>query len=439
MLSNIDKVFEKLVYSRVISFFNTNHVLFKRQYGFRSKHSTAHSLINITERIRQSLDKGEYSCGILIDFKKAFDTVDHLILLKKLDHYGIRGTPNNWFRSYLCDRKQYVSGTNSSFKSINHGEPQGSVLRPLLFLIYINDLPNALVYSDAFIFADDTALLYSDKNLKRIRKRLNIDLKLLVHWLHTNKIGLIVDKTEAILFRSAKKKVDYDLKLKLNGKKFQLVSPVRYLGIVLDENLSWTHHKNSLAGKLRKSNGALSKLRHYIPRATIVSIYFSLFHSHLSYGIQVWGQNINENCRIIKLQKTVIRLITFSDFRAHSTSLFLLLDIPSIQNLVFVLNVCLVHQAWNFECPDSIREILSLSVIQSQYETRGALMKLLKRPVAKSTKYGLNSITYQSVINWNQLQINNPTIDLSSISYLKTKKIVKNFVKVALPRLATSY
>ena len=162
----------------------------------------------------------------MIDFKKAFDTVDHLILLKKLDHYGIRGTPNNWFRSYLSDRKQYVSvsGTNSSFKSINHGVPQGSVLGPLLFLIYINDLPNALVYSDAFIFADDTALLYSDKNLKRIRKKINIDLKLLVHWLHTNKIGLNVDKTEAILFRSAKKKVDYDLKLKLNGKKLQLVS-----------------------------------------------------------------------------------------------------------------------------------------------------------------------------------------------------------------------
>ena len=290
MLSNIDKVFEKLVYSRVISFFNTNHVLFKRQYGFRSKHSTALSLINITERIRQSLDNGEYSCGILIDFKKAFDTVDHLILLKKLDHYGIRGTPNNWFRSYLSDRKQYVSvsGTNSSFKSINHGVPQGSVLGPLLFLIYINDLPNALVYSDAFIFADDTALLYSDKNLKRIRKRLNIDLKLLVHWLHTNKIGLNVDKTEAILFRSAKKKVDYDLKLKLNGKKLQLVTPVRYLGIVLDENLSWTHHKNSLADKLRKSNGALSKLRHYNPRATIVSIYFPCstltYHTVFKFG-----------------------------------------------------------------------------------------------------------------------------------------------------------
>ena len=188
----------------------------------------------------------------------------------------------------MIENNVSVSGTNSPFKSINHGVPQGSVLGPLLFLIYINDLPNALVYSDAFIFADDTALLYSDKNLKRIRKRLNIDLKLLVHWLHTNKIGLNVDKTEAILFRSAKKKVDYDLKLKLNGKKLQLVSPVRYLGIVLDENLSWTHHKNSLAGKLRKSNGALSKLRHYNPRATIVSIYFPCstltYHTVFKFG-----------------------------------------------------------------------------------------------------------------------------------------------------------
>ena len=135
--------------------------------GFRRKNSPAHSLIEITEKIKESIDNGKYGCGIFIDLKKAFDTVNHKILLTKLEHYGIRGNVLGWFESYLTDRKQYVfyNGTSSDIATISCGVPQGSVLGPLLFLIYINDLPNISDKLSFFLFADDTNIYYESNDL----------------------------------------------------------------------------------------------------------------------------------------------------------------------------------------------------------------------------------------------------------------------------------
>ena len=183
LLSNIDKIFEKLVHKRLTSFLLKHNLLFNKQFGFRKSHSTNQALITLTESIRKSLDNGDFSCGVFIDLQKAFDTVDHNILLRKLELYGIRGKCNNWFRSYLKGRKQYVflNGKKSNYKEVLFGVPQGSVLGPLLFLIYINDLPKALIFSDVTLFADDTCLLYSNSSLKQIEKRLNIELKLFLN------------------------------------------------------------------------------------------------------------------------------------------------------------------------------------------------------------------------------------------------------------------
>ena len=162
-----------------------------------------HALIEITETIRQALDNKKYVCGVFVDLQKAFDTVNHDILISKLDHYGIRGTANNWFSSYLKNRSQFVSilGYESSTKPINHGVPQGSVLGPLLFLMYINDLQYAIKNSKVFHFADDTNLLNISDSPKNLQKLVNADLKILYHWLLANKISLNCDKTEIIFFR----------------------------------------------------------------------------------------------------------------------------------------------------------------------------------------------------------------------------------------------
>ena len=161
-------------------------------------------MVSLTETIQKSLDSGQFVYGIFIDLQKAFDTVDHGILISKLNHYGVRGIASNWFRSYLTQRKQYVevSGYKSMTAEIRFGVPQGSVLGPLLFLLYINDLHKAPRYSTPFLFADDTSLLNSGNSLVSIGKEVNTDLKLLVKWLNSNKISLNASKTELILFRS---------------------------------------------------------------------------------------------------------------------------------------------------------------------------------------------------------------------------------------------
>ena len=169
------------MFNRVYSFLEEHKCIYLLQFGFRQKHSVNHALIQITENIRKALDEKKFACGVFIDLQKAFDTVNHHILTAKLEHYGIRGVANNWFKSYLSGRTQYVSiqGYDSDDKAVLHGVPQGSVLGPLLFLIYINDLHKAIKNSSVYHFADDTNLLNINTSPKKLQNDINYDLKCL--------------------------------------------------------------------------------------------------------------------------------------------------------------------------------------------------------------------------------------------------------------------
>ena len=192
LLSVFSKIFEKAMYHRIYSFLCKYKLININQFGFRSNHSTEHALISLLKTIKKSLDDNEIVCGIFIDLQKAFDTVNHEILLEKLNHYGIRSKENNWFRSFLTNRKIYVS-INSFFsqtKIVRYGVPQGSTLGPLLFLIYINDLNNALKKCIVQHFADDTSLLFGNKCPSEISCVMNNELQLLTDWLRAHKISL---------------------------------------------------------------------------------------------------------------------------------------------------------------------------------------------------------------------------------------------------------
>ena len=166
------------MYKRLYTFLDNKNIIYDLQFGFRQQYYTSHALINITENIRKALDDGNTGCGVFVDLQKAFDTIDHQILLAKLNHYGIRGVSNDWFKSYLSNRNQYVSinGYKSGLSAINCGVPQGSVLGPLLFLLYINDLNQAIKSCKAHHFADDTNLLCLSNSITKLNKQVNADL-----------------------------------------------------------------------------------------------------------------------------------------------------------------------------------------------------------------------------------------------------------------------
>ena len=216
LLSNIEKILEKLMYKRLYTFLNNSNIIYNLQFGFRQQYSTSHALINITKNIRKGLDDGNIGCGVSVDLQKAFDIVDHQILLAKLNHYGICGVSNDWFKSYLSNHNQYVSTNcfDSGLTSINCSIPQGSVLGPLLFLLYINDLNQAIKFCKVHHFTDDTNLLCLSNSIKKLNKLVNTDLKHLVNWLNANKISLNVKKTEMVIFKSNQKKFEGDLKIK---------------------------------------------------------------------------------------------------------------------------------------------------------------------------------------------------------------------------------
>ena len=325
LLSNLSKIFEKLMHTRIYNFLNKFNCIYELQFGFRNKHSTNHALIQITEKIRKAVDDNNFACGVFVDLQKAFDTVNHQILLDKLKYYGIRGTPLSWFATFLQNRIQSVNinGHLSNKTLVTHGVPQGSVLGPLLFLLYINDLNTAIKHSTVHHFADDTNMLLINKSLKTINKNINHDMTLLCTWLKANKISLNTSKTEILIFRTKNKIITKKLNFRISGQKIIPSKSVKYLGLIIDEHLSWDSHIHILKAKLNRAVGMLAKIRHYVPHTTIKSIYFSIFSSHLTYGSQIWCQTTNNKTNNLSLlQNKAIRIINFKQRDINTNPLY---------------------------------------------------------------------------------------------------------------------
>ena len=427
LLSNINKNFEKIMHKRLYGFFEKQGFFYEKQFGFRQEHSTTHALIDLTEDIRQAIDINKFSCGIFIDLQKAFDTVDHNILLRKLEHYGVRGISNNWFHSYLNNRKQYVSisGSDSKVTNIDFGVPQGSVLGPLLFLIYINDLNHAINYSKTRHFADDTNILNNNHSLKQLQKQLNFDLKQLCNWLKANKISLNCSKTELIIFRHPNKKLNYDLKIKINGKKLIPTNSVKYLGITLDPHLNWSSHVDSLSSKLNRITGMLAKVRHFVPEHTLRNIYFGIFSSLLTYGSQVWGQFFNKHIfRLERIQNKAIRIINFANYRDNTAPLYYKSKILKLSDHIKLENFNYVHNSFNGKLPQPLKNYFQLIANTHHFNTRCANKLNITLPKVRTQMYGLNSITYQSAAFWNFIV----NILSNKQLYYQSKAVCKKYI-----------
>lgn len=228
--------------------------------------------------------------GIFLDFSKAFDTLDHEILLYKLEHLGIRGIPNNLFRDYLSGRKQsvYCNQNYSSFQNLYKGVPQGSVLGPLLFLVYINDIVNASSKFDFVIYADDTTLLLNDTSIDSLHSNVRTELNKINVWINSNKLKLNVSKTNYMLFqnRSIKNIIP---PISLNDEIINKVDHMKFLGVLIDENLNWKYHIDQTCTKISKVTGILYRLRHNLTTDAMMSIYYTLCYPFLTYCVSIWG------------------------------------------------------------------------------------------------------------------------------------------------------
>ena len=424
VLPSFSKIFEKLVYKRLYNYITKLDILIPNQYGFRPSHSASMALLDLYDKLSENIENRKYVIGIFIDLQKAFDTVNHDILLKKLHHYGIRGIALKWFSNYLSDRTQYVSINNvsSDLKSICCGVPQGSILGPLLFLLYVNDLVNSSDLLYFILYADDTSIICADENLPQLISRVNDELQSLACWFKANKMSLNIKKTNFVMFGLKR----YDLGqccIKIDNHKLEQVDHVKFLGILVDVKLSWKNHIVKLSSDISKCIGVLTRVKFILPTSALLLLYNALILSRLSYCCLVWGWASKTTLDpILKIQKKAVRIISKKSFLAHSDILFFNLnilkiyDMCNLQTAIFVFNAIRVQNDLFLHRYYSRFKFVTFTKC---YETRSNPSKLMV-PFCRSS-IRTNAINCKGASVWNLL----PAEVQSCNSVYSFKKIYK--------------
>lgn len=424
ILPLLSKIFEKVIHKRMIHYLSSHHIIFSNQFGFLRNRSTSNAIVKFLHYLYSSLDQKNYVFSMFLDFKKAFDSVDHSILLGKLYHYGFRGVVHKWFSSYLSNRQQYVVIQNekSEHRFITHGVPQGSILGPLLFLIFINDLPQASPFFNFILFADDSTLSckFSPVELPDIHNLINLNLKNINNWLTANKIAVNVNKTNYIVF-SYRSTITLPVVM-LGDGIIKSVDHTKFLGLHIDRHLRFNYHIDYILGKLSRSIGILYRLNRFLPGSVLLSLYRSLTYPYLSYGIEAYYNTSNYlTDKLYVAQKKSIRAINNLEYNAHTGSYFMLNKILKLEDIFKLQSSFYLYRTIHSDYDPSLLELLISHNQQHNHSTRNRHQLIIPRFNRTSSQ---NSFIYTCVKLWNDLPQSVKDANSSQLFKSRLKKFI---------------
>ena len=421
LLTSLSKILEKIIYSRTITFLQKHDIISNSQFGFREKHNTTHALLSLINTVSVSIEKSYHTIGMFLDFSKAFDTINHDILLHKLAHYGIRGKALQWFQSYLSDRKQFVTigGYNSSTVPITCGVPQGSLLGPLLFSIYVNDIQNSSNVLSFILFADDSNLFYSNSDPNKLVENLNAELINVTNWIKANKLSLNIQKTNYMIFSNSiahlPDQVIFD------NAVIKEVQTTKFLGITIDNKLTWNYHIDNICKTISRNIGIINQVKRFLPKSVLLMLYSSLILPYLNYGVLAWGNAVQTRIdKLLLLQKRALRLICNASYRSHTDAMFRENRILKITDLYKLQLGCFMYNIDINDTPAVFKEMFQKNNVIHDYSTRQANDFHLPK---NRTHFGNKTFMFTGPKMWNSLDCSlKQARNLDSFKY-KLKKL----------------